>query len=141
MLEQEGIQYDSSIMPARTFYYGMDNTEKYPYKIDPDKKIIEVPLSVTNVLWKSLPALGGFPLRFFPSWYNGMIVKRYHRNGHRAHVYLHPWELDLDQPRMDLNPTWRFVRYYNMKKTESRLVYLLKKFSFGPIGELLSTLK
>jgi polysaccharide deacetylase family protein (PEP-CTERM system associated) len=137
ILDRTGILYDSSIMPAQTVYYGLENANRYPHKIDPQLNIVEVPPSVISVLGKRLPVLGGFPLRFFPDRWNDFIVRQHNRKGQRAHVYLHPWELDLEQPRMVLNRRWRFVRYHNMQKTESRFKNLLINHSFAPISQLI----
>jgi hypothetical protein len=56
-------------------------------------------------------------------------------------IYLHPWELDPDCPK--IKPAdWRtrFRQYVNLDKTRSRLEKLLKDFAFAPIREHLSTL-
>jgi len=137
IMENAGIRYDSSVMPAKTFYYGMDNAQPWPHRIGPKKKIVEVPPSIASFPGKKLPALGGFPLRFMPNWWNRALIRRINRKGHRAHVYLHPWELDTEQKRMKLTPRWRFVRYYNLSGTESKFIKLLEKHEFGPIGRLL----
>lgn len=50
--------------------------------------------------------------------------------------YLHPWELDPDQPRFD-NASWfsRFRHYTNLDKCESRLNRLLQDFRFGTVSQ------
>jgi len=66
--------YDSSIVPAKTELYGNPNAEIKPYKIssnsleknDPNGKLMEFPICVTNFLGKKIPAGGGFYLRFLP---------------------------------------------------------------------------
>jgi hypothetical protein len=35
-------------------------------------------------------------------------------------VYLHPWELDPDQPRLPVGPLTRFRHLVNVGKTEAR---------------------
>jgi hypothetical protein len=50
-------------------------------------------------------------------------------------MYLHPWEVDPEQPRMH-GPLLSILRHYvNLGKTEGRLIQLLKDFRFGPICE------
>ena len=64
-------------MPAKTSMYGMPKAQRSPYKItsvnlnknDPNGTLIEFPLMVTKFLGKTIPAAGGFYLRFFPYWY------------------------------------------------------------------------
>jgi hypothetical protein len=55
-------------------------------------------------------------------------------------MYLHPWELDPGQPRMDGSWFSRFRHYNNLDKTESRLVSLLNDFRFAPIREAIEPL-
>jgi hypothetical protein len=63
-------------------------------------------------------------------------LKTLENQGVQLVVYLHPWELDPDQPRMN-GPVLSKVRHYlNLGKTEQRLRQLLKDFSFGPINEV-----
>jgi hypothetical protein len=56
-------------------------------------------------------------------------------------MYLHPWELDPEQPRMN-GPVLSKVRHYlNLGKTEQRLRCLLKDFSFAPINEVIRPIR
>jgi peptidoglycan/xylan/chitin deacetylase (PgdA/CDA1 family) len=55
--------------------------------------------------------------------------------------YLHPWEIDPDQPRL---PAWRLSRfrhYRHLADTESRLRRLLADFRFGPIEQLVADVR
>jgi len=52
-------------------------------------------------------------------------------------VYLHPWEFDIDQPRLPARALSRFRQYTNLRATEPRLRRLLREFSFAPICEVL----
>lgn len=51
-------------------------------------------------------------------------------------MYLHPWEFDPDQPRMEGSVMSRLRHYLNLDKTESRLNMLLQDFSFAPIRQV-----
>ena len=47
--------------------------------------------------------------------------------------YLHPWEIDPEQPRMQqAKPLSRFRHYNNLSKTAVRLRRLFSDFSFTP---------
>ena len=48
-----------------------------------------------------------------------------------AVFYLHPWEIDPDQPRLPAGALGRFRHYRNLHKTESRLRALMRDFQFG----------
>ena len=53
--------------------------------------------------------------------------------------YLHPWELDPDQPRMPgMSWSTRFRHYNNLERTEERLERLLGDFSFTSARVLLA---
>jgi hypothetical protein len=53
--------------------------------------------------------------------------------------YLHPWEIDPDQPRVEASLVSRFRHYQNLARTESRLRQLLAEFAFGPAISMLAT--
>jgi hypothetical protein len=50
--------------------------------------------------------------------------------------YLHPWEIDPDQPRYN-NASWlsRFRHYTNLDKCEHRLERLMQDFHFGTVSQ------
>jgi hypothetical protein len=54
-----------------------------------------------------------------------------------AIFYLHPWEIDPQQPRISSSWASRFRHYRNLGKTEERLKRLLSEFSFGPLRDVL----
>ena len=56
-------------------------------------------------------------------------------------MYLHPWELDPEQPRMNGSFWSTFRHYINLDKTESRFDGLLKEFSFRSISEAIPELQ
>jgi len=45
--------------------------------------------------------------------------------------YLHPWEIDPEQPRVSTSLLSRFRHYNNLKKCYSRLNTLLDDFEFS----------
>jgi hypothetical protein len=51
--------------------------------------------------------------------------------------YIHPWEIDPDQPRLQAGWLGRFRHYRNLDKTEARLRALLSEFRFGTLAALL----
>jgi hypothetical protein len=53
--------------------------------------------------------------------------------------YLHPWEIDPDQPRVEgLAWSKRFRHYNNLSRTQERMELLLDDFSFTTAGKLLA---
>ena len=51
--------------------------------------------------------------------------------------YLHPWEVDADQPRVKMTLTKALRHYTNLDKTHDRMERLLEDFQFTPIREVL----
>ena len=72
-----------------------------------------------------------------PFWLLKRWMRRVAVQGHPLVMYVHPWELDPDQPRMNGPLLSRFRHYVNLHKTEGRLVALLKEFRFAPIREVI----
>lgn len=94
----------------------------------------EYPLGGARPLGLPLGWGGGFWLRALPAGFNRARLDADLRAGRDPHVYVHPWELDLEQPRLDL-PWWRSLRqYHGMDGLEHRLEGLLGAFPFGVVG-------
>ena len=144
VLEEHGIEYDSSISPVKTPYSGIQNVIKYPYHPDKDdltkedksRKIIEFPLS-TFKLGITLP-LGGFYLRALPVWISKLGIKKINKTGNPAMIYFHPRDIGLRHPVPRQLPLYnKFIIYYNVKKFHKKLNHLLKIFKFKSIREVL----
>jgi hypothetical protein len=54
-----------------------------------------------------------------------------------AIFYLHPWEIDPDQPRLPASRLSRLRHYTNLDKAEDRLRRLLSEFRFAPLADVL----
>jgi hypothetical protein len=85
-----------------------------------------------------VPVAGGGYFRLTPYTLTRRALHRINREGQPAMVYLHPWELDPDQPRLPAGPLTRFRHLVNVGKTEARLVRLLGDFTFAPAAEVLA---
>jgi len=141
ILADLGIEYTSSIFPTKHILrtYGIPQAPKDPFilKLDNGKSIVEFPLSTVRVWGKHFPFGGGAYLRLFPYWYNQWSIKRLNRRGKPAVIYFHPWELDPDQPKLDLNLLARTRHYFNLDLMETKITKLLKAFRFQSIEETL----
>ncbi len=133
--------YDSSIFPITHDRYGVPNSERFPYRVERDHgaSIMEFPLSTLR-LWKwNFPIAGGGYLRLFPYWLLKYSLRSLNRQHKPGILYLHPWELDPDQPRIQNIPvTTRFRHYVNLRSTADKLRRLLRDFHFAPICEVLN---
>lgn len=132
VLKEEGIKYDSSIFPVKTFLFGDPLSPLHPFEIYGVK---EIPASAINFSGIRIPFGGGFSFRFFPLFLTEFFIKKVNQKGVPAIVYLHPREIDPEHPRISLPLKERFIHYYNLKNTLNKLEKLLIKFQFVSIGE------
>ena len=142
ILAESGFVYDSSIFPVRHDRYGMPNTPEHPYKLTTDagNSIIEFPLSTAKIFKYRLPVAGGGYFRLYPYWLSKAGLKQINRQQKPFIFYLHPWEVDPDQPRISASWFSRFRHYNNLDKCEDRLRRLMKDFQFGTSWDVLKSL-
>lgn len=140
VLLEEGYRYDSSIFPIRHDRYGIPVSARAPYQITrPAGTLIEVPASTTRLGPLNLPVGGGGYFRILPYWWTRWGIGRVNRIERRPAVfYLHPWEIDPDQPRLEAGRLSRFRHYRNLHETEARMRMLLCDFRFDTVGVLVS---
>jgi len=142
VLIEEGYRYDSSIYNRFQTTERSSVTRAGTYQLETEAGTIwEVSPSTMNTCGLQLPVAGGGYFRLFPYAASKMFLKNLEQQGAQLVIYLHPWELDPDQPRMD-GPMLSKVRHYlNLGKTEQRLRWLLKDFSFAPINEVIRPIR
>jgi polysaccharide deacetylase family protein (PEP-CTERM system associated) len=135
ILARNGIKYDSSIFPIGLHpEYGMRDA---PLGIHRIGAIAEVPMSVARLAGRNIPCSGGGYFRVFPYAITRFLLRQCNREGRPAVFYLHPWEVDPGQPRMQLSFSKSLRHYMNLDKTLARLDHLLDDFEFGPVQEVL----
>jgi hypothetical protein len=137
-LEAAGLRYSSSVFCGRTFLYGI---EDFPYRIHQpagdgwSTTIVEIP--VTRVTMGPIATPVYF--RLFPSWVLRRIVIRENCAGRPAVLYVHPREIDPDQPRLTLPPVTSFIHYFGVAGCEAKLQKLLTQVDgFTSIRDALS---
>lgn len=137
VLIELGFAYDSSIFPVRHDLYGIPGFARFPVRLRREcGEIVEVPPSTVRWGGTNWPAAGGGYFRLLPYWLTRRAIRRIHRvDGEAALVYLHPWELDTEQPRLPASRRTRLRQYTNLHRVEGRIHQLLQEFRFAPIGE------
>ena len=86
----------------------------------------------------NFPVAGGGYLRLFPYALTAWAIRRINQVERQpAMVYLHPWELDLEQPRIAAPWRSRFRHYQNLRTTEEKCAKLLEEFCWAPMEEFL----
>lgn len=142
ILAEEGFAYDSSIFPIRHWRYGIPGFEPAPVRLElgDGLELAEFPLTVLRVGPLTVPLAGGAYLRFLPGPLFRWGFDRVARSGRATVLYLHPWEVDPEQPRQAVGWKVRLNHYHNLGRTESRLRRLLDRHRFSPLGEVLAGL-
>jgi polysaccharide deacetylase family protein (PEP-CTERM system associated) len=135
ILRDLGFSYDSSVFPT-SFHnrYGFNGTSCNPFRHS--NGLVEIPLSTYRFCGANFPLGGGGYFRLFPYACFRHLCRRLQARGKGIVFYLHPWELDPDQPRKNIRFNYRLRHYVNLQKTEKRLEKLLSEFSFVPLCEL-----
>lgn len=140
VLLEEGYRYDSSIYPINHDRYGIPLSARAPYTIERKAgTLVEAPGSTAKVGPLNLPIGGGGYFRILPYWWTRWGIARVNEREQRPTIfYLHPWEIDPEQPRLSAGVLSRFRHYRNLAKTEARLRQLLADFSFAPMQTVLA---
>jgi polysaccharide deacetylase family protein (PEP-CTERM system associated) len=139
VLIEEGYGYDSSIYPIHHDRYGIPDAPRHCWQVArASGSILEVPGSTVRIGGANLPIGGGGYFRLFPyGWIRAGISRVNRVEGRPVVFYIHPWEVDPDQPRLASSAFTRLRHYRNLHKTERRLTRLLRDFSFAPISSVL----
>lgn len=135
-----GFAYDSSVFPIRHDRYGIPGASPRPGPITAPtgRTIVELPMSAASFLGVKVPVSGGGYFRILPYWLTRAGLRRINRDAGRPFVfYLHPWEIDPDQPRIRVGALSRFRHYTNLHRCERRLESLLREFPFAPAADVL----
>lgn len=143
ILCEEGFTWDSSIFPVHHDRYGMPGTPHEPYRLEAPGggTLIEFPLSTCSLGSYRLPIAGGGYFRLYPYWLSRWGLGKINRAGQPFIFYLHPWEIDTGQPRLEVKALSRLRHYNNLNKCMGRLERLLGDFHFGSVSDVLSETK
>ena len=143
VLYEQGIRFDSSIFPVQHPEYGIPGAEQEIHRIalPCGGELLEFPMTVGSFLGKSLAFCGGGWFRLFPYWLTHRALKKAEDSGHPFIFYLHPWELDPQQPRLHdkTGALGRFRHYVNLSKNEAKFSRLLDDFDFQSMAKVLAS--
>ena len=139
VLAERGYRYDSSVHPVRHPTYGVPDFEPGISTVETPSgaRMVEFPVSTVRGLGRNLPMGGGGYFRLLPGVVTRAAVRSIERAGGAASLYLHPWELDPEQPRVPAPAFKRFRHYLNLDRTLPRLRALLETFRFTTLREVL----
>jgi polysaccharide deacetylase family protein (PEP-CTERM system associated) len=144
ILAEAGFEYDSSIFPVRHDRYGIPDAPKFPCQLTtPNGRLmVEFPLSTMNLLGYRLPMAGGGYFRLYPYSLTRTGLRRINNKANKPFIfYLHPWEIDVEQPRVPAGWLSRFRHYNNLDRCEPRLRKLMSEFQFTSAWDVLQELE
>jgi polysaccharide deacetylase family protein (PEP-CTERM system associated) len=137
-----GFSYDSSVFPIKHPNYGWPRAPRFPFMIrTTGGSILEFPMPTLQLAGVRAPIGGGAYLRLLPYWFTRWALRYINEGEERsASVYLHPWELDSEQPRMQGSVSARLRHYFGLKGAEAKLRRMLLDFEVQPMNSLIDEL-
>lgn len=147
VVRDQGFRYDSSVVPVAVKDGAMNAALRGGkrrglagvgrFAARHGNGLWEMPPSTVALGGRNWPVAGGGYLRLLPLFLTQGAIRRINSEGHPAVVYLHPWEVDAEQPEVaGAPPLARFRHGVNLHRTESRLHRLLETFRFGPMRDV-----
>jgi polysaccharide deacetylase family protein (PEP-CTERM system associated) len=138
-LAEAGYQYDSSVFPAHHQTGGLATNKLAPHSIaTPAGTIAEFPITVVRTLGAPLCFFGGGYLRLCPYRVMRTMGRRVLNEGRPVVFYIHPREIDPDQPRMPLSRRRRFTCYVNLHSTRPKIERILRDFQVSSFDQHIS---
>ncbi|MFZ1685155.1 MAG: XrtA system polysaccharide deacetylase [Candidatus Zixiibacteriota bacterium] len=141
ILAELGFDYDSSIFPIKHDIYGMPDAPRQLFRMsfDDGKQLWEFPCATFRIFGYNLPLAGGGYLRHSPYWYSAFMINRLNRQGMPAMVYIHPWEIDPEPPKIEgLTSVQKFRTYGSTDILGRKLYKLLSDYQFTTISDYVS---
>ena len=139
-LVEEGFTVDSSVFPTRHDRYGIPGAQPQIHRLQtPAGPLTEFPPSVVRLGSLQLPVGGGGYFRLYPYALTHTLLRRIERTEQRPFMfYIHPWEIDPQQPRTKAGSRLSRMRHYvNLATTEHKLKRLVRDFAFGRMCDVL----
>jgi polysaccharide deacetylase family protein (PEP-CTERM system associated) len=140
ILIEEGYQYDTSIFPIHHDRYGIPDAPRHMHTIARQAgTLLEMPASTVRIGSVNLPIAGGGYFRLFPYQFTRWGIRRVNTVD-RAPVmfYMHPWEIDPEQPRIAAGAATRWRHYGGLHRTAMRLRRLVGDFRFDTVASVLN---
>jgi len=141
ILIEQGYRYDSSLFPVRRPGYGYPDGQPDPHWLErPAGRLAEIPPTTLPWCGLRLPAAGGAYFRLLPYGVVRAALRQCERRGVPGTFFIHPWELDPAQPRLDVSWFTRVRHYGGLRRTVPRLERLLAEFRFTAVRDTVAAL-
>jgi polysaccharide deacetylase family protein (PEP-CTERM system associated) len=141
ILAEVGYAYDSSLYPVRRKGYGYPGTPISPHVLERAAgTLMEFPPATFRALGATLPAGGGAYIRLLPKGLVETALRQAEAAGYGGTFYIHPWEIDAEQPRFAVPALTRVRHYGRLGRTYRRLEDLLKNYRFQTMAQTMADL-
>jgi polysaccharide deacetylase family protein (PEP-CTERM system associated) len=131
VIVEQGFAYDASLCPGYSSHGGFASPFAHPHRVRCDAgELPEIPAATIGLLGRRFVYSGGGYLRLLPYAFVRAAIARENRAGWPSNVYLHPREIDPEQPRMRLPLVRRFKYYVGLAGSERKLRALLREHRF-----------
>jgi polysaccharide deacetylase family protein (PEP-CTERM system associated) len=141
ILAELGFTYDSSCFPtvAHDRYGRLSGMNTGQPVVELRPGFHEVCVSCLNLGSRGVPWGGGGYFRLIPYPVFRRGISRILSTGKPYVFYIHPWEIDPGQPRVDgVSRGYRFRHYVGLETCERRFASLLSDFRWSTIAELVA---
>ncbi|MDN5872687.1 MAG: DUF3473 domain-containing protein [Nitrococcus sp.] len=137
-LLETGHRYSSSLYPIAHDHYGAPRASRWPFQPRPGSGFLELPVATARIAGRNWPAAGGGYFRLLPYAISRWSLRRINQREVRPFIfYLHPWEIDPEQPRpAGLPARTRFRHYVNLSRTQRRLERLIEDFHWDRVDRV-----
>jgi polysaccharide deacetylase family protein (PEP-CTERM system associated) len=139
ILQELGFYYDSSFFPcvAHDRYGKLAGVRPDEPVVEVSPGFFEISVSCLTIASRGLPWGGGGYFRLIPYELFRLGAKRILQSGRPYVFYIHPWEIDPGQPRVQGLPTaYRWRHYVGLHRCEARFTSLLAEFPWTTMAEL-----
>ncbi len=142
ILAEEGFEIDSSIYPVRHDRYGLPAAPLEPWRpAEAGGHLVEIPPPTVRCCGINVPVAGGGYLRLYPLWLTRLALRAMERRHRPGVIYVHPWELDPDQPVVG-NGLVRTARHrIGLGRVERRLDMLLSRHRFADLDQVIASIE
>ena len=136
VLAQLGFKYSSSTYPVKHDLYGVPDWPRFKYYRE--EGIAEIPIPTSYFMGKQAPIGGGGYYRLFPKAVSDFFISRYITKEKQPYsFYMHPWEIDPEQPRVEhASAKSKFRHYLNLDKMKPRLASSLEQYDWQAMKDV-----
>lgn len=138
VLTEAGYEYDSSVFPAPRGHGGIRGGRREPHWLGTDDRLMEIPITVADLMGKPMCFFGGGYLRLFPYWLIRRMSREVLAEGRPVVFYVHPREIDPSHPRLPMSRKRSFKSYVNLETTESKIRHILQDFPVTTFHNVIS---